>query len=240
MNQHRDHCANLLSLAVHEFRTPLAVVSGYLRLLLKHFGDNLTEKQLQLLHESEKSCGGLSKLLADLSELGQLEGGRTEIRRDDVAIFELLREVASNVHEGRDRGVTLEVVTPETECLVEGDRARLSAALGSVLHAALRERPGTARVAAHASVQAGPLAHVAIAVGDAGPASAGTASRGSAPPGQPAFDEYRGGLGFRLPIAARVVEAHGGWLHSPVTERGHLAIVMTLPLKTSTSAEKTG
>jgi len=235
MNEHRDHSAKLLSLAVHEFRSPVAVVSGYLRLLVKHFGDNLTEKQLHLLRESEKSCGALSKLLSDLSELGQLEAGGIAMRREPLAIFALLREVASNVHEGSDRGVTLEVATPETDAVVMGDRARLSAALASVIHAALRERPGVARLTACGLVEREPAPRVVISVGDGDAASSPPGADGG--PGA-AFDEYRGGLGFRLPIAARVVEAHGGWLRSPVTERGHLAIVVSLPL--TSNAEKTG
>jgi len=226
MSDHRDHCAKLLSLAVHEFRSPLAVVSGYLRLLVKHFGDNLSEKQLQLLQESEKSCGTLSKLLGDLGELGQLEAGAVAMKHDPVPIFDLLREVASNLHEGRDRGVTLEVVTPETDAVVHGDRVRLSAALASVLHAVLRERPGDGRLTACGTVEGEPVPRVVIAIADRESAS----SLGVTPGGT--FDEYRGGVGFRLPIAARVVEAHGGSLHSPVTERGHLAVVMTLPLGT--------
>jgi len=236
MNEHRDHCAKLLSLAVHELRSPVAVVSGYLRLLVKHFGDNLTEKQLHLLQEGEKSCGALSALLADLGELGQLEAGRIAMRREPVPIFALLREVASNVHEGGDRGVTLEVVAPDAEVVLEGDRARLSTALASVIHAALRERPGPARLMACGQVERDPAEHVVISVGDLDSESSPSRADGA---GGGAFDEYRGGLGFRLPLAARVVEAHGGRLHSPVTERGRLVIVLSLPL-TTPDAEKTG
>jgi len=237
MNEHRDHCAKLLSLAVHEIRSPVAVVSGYLRLLVKHFGDNLTEKQLHLLQESEKSCGALSALLADLGELGQLEAGGIAMRRESVPIFALLREVASNVHEGSERGVTLEVAAPETDVVLEGDRARLATALASVIHAALRERAGPARLVACGQVEREPAEHVVISVGDRGD-SGSPPSRGDGAGGG-AFDEYRGGLGFRLPLAARVVEAHGGRLHSPVTERGRLVIVLSLPL-TTPDAEKTG
>jgi len=233
MNEHPDHCAKLLSLAVHEFRSPLAVVSGYLRLLVKHFGDNLTEKQLHLLQESEKSCASLSRLIADLGELGQLEAGCVTMHRQPVPIFALLEEVASNVQEGHDRGVTLEVVKPDQEAVVHGDRTKLAAALASVLHAACRERPGAARLTACGSVDP---ARVVIAIADEGVASSLASGDGG---GGEAFDEYRGGLGFRLPMAARVLEAHGGRLHSPVTERGHLAIVVTIPL-TPPGVERTG
>jgi len=42
--------------------------------------------------------------------------------------------------EGEDRGVHLELRVPDRSVMVTGDRARLSAAVASLLHAALRER----------------------------------------------------------------------------------------------------
>ena len=46
----------LLSLTVHEFRTPMTVVAGYLRMLLKDRAGPITEQQRRLLEEAEKSC----------------------------------------------------------------------------------------------------------------------------------------------------------------------------------------
>jgi signal transduction histidine kinase len=44
------------------------------------------------------------------------------------------------------------------------------------------------------------------------------------------FDEYRGGLGFRLVLASRIIGAHGGRVSSPGVDPGRLAIVVTLPV----------
>ena len=61
----------LLSLTVHEFRTPVTVVAGYLRMLLKERAGPLPEEQRRLLEEASKSCARLSALLArhDTEEL---------------------------------------------------------------------------------------------------------------------------------------------------------------------------
>ena len=101
-DQRDDHCARLLSLAVHEFRTPAAVVSGYLRMVLRHFGEGLTDQQRKLLEESEKACGTLSRLLSDFSDLARLEQGSLQIERHIVPLGALLADVASNVQEGSD------------------------------------------------------------------------------------------------------------------------------------------
>lgn len=229
MTDHRSR-ADLLSLAVHEFRTPVAVVSGYLRMLLRHFGDTLTEQQRKLLQESEKSCGNLANLLSEASELANLEAGKVNVRREPVAIFELLKQVAGGVHEAEDRGVTLQVRDGGHAPVIMGDPDRLRTALASLLAATLRERAESGVVVAAGAVAkdtSPPV--VVIAVGDEQTAQQLAASAGAA--SEP-FDEYRGGLGFRLPIAARIIEAHGGRVSSPVAARGRLAIVLSLPLAT--------
>ena len=65
----------VLSLAVHEFRTPTTVVAGYIRMLLKERAGPLPDAQRRLLEEAEKSCGRLSALLAEMSDLSGLEAG---------------------------------------------------------------------------------------------------------------------------------------------------------------------
>jgi K+-sensing histidine kinase KdpD len=234
MTDQRDHCARLLSLAVHEFRTPTAVVSGYLRMVLRHFGDGLTDQQRKLLEESEKACGTLSQLLADFSELSRLEQGTVGLSREAFSLGALLAEVASNVQEGKDRGLTVEV-DASPDLVVEADRSRLSVAIGSLMAAVLRERLQGARVVAVARLDGAPPSAL-VAFGDAETA-AGLIDDPEAR--HHGFDEYRGGLGFRLPAAARIVEAHGGRLASPVAERGRLSILMTLPAVVA-RAENTG
>lgn len=233
MTDNRDDQAKLLSLAVHEFRTPVAVVSGYLRMLLRHFGDNLTEQQRKLLQESEKSCGNLATLLSDLSDLAHFDEGKGAMRRAPLPVFALLKEAAAGVPEVQDRDVRLEVRDGGQEAVVMGDPDRLRIALTSLLAATLRERvEGTVVAACHLARDAHDQAVIAIADAD-------TAERLASQPGTATepFDEFRGGLGFRLPLAARIVEAHGGRVSSPVAARGRLAIVLSLPL--ATESERT-
>jgi signal transduction histidine kinase len=148
-----------------------------------------------------------------------------------VPLFALLKEVAEGVHEAADRGVVLAVRDGDREAVVRGDRERLRAALTSLVTAALRERaePGTV-VAACALLRRpnGDEAVIAIADGD----EADRLARADTAPGGEPFDEYRGGMGFKLPIAARIVAAHGGRVSSPVAARGRLSIVLSLPLAT--------
>ena len=65
--------ARLLSLAVHEFRTPARVVGGYLRMLQRDSDQPLSDRQRKMIDEAEKSCARLVALIAELSEISKLD-----------------------------------------------------------------------------------------------------------------------------------------------------------------------
>src|SRR3954469_22808914 len=95
----------VMSLAVHELRTPVTVVGGYLRMLLREQAGPLTEKQRKMLEEAERSCGRLNGLVNEMSEFGKLQAGEATMARQEVDIAGLLAELATRMHGGEDRGV---------------------------------------------------------------------------------------------------------------------------------------
>ena len=214
---------------MHELRTPVTVVCGYIRMVLKEHGGPLTDKQKKMLQEAERSCERISALVAEMSDLGKLESREATVGRQDVDLGALVAELATDMHEGEDRGVRLDVRVPTRSIVVTGDRARLSAAITTLLHAALRERGEPGVIVAECSVLDGtpPWAVLAVGEADALP-SLVAAGLGTPPP----FDEYRGGLGLALPVARRVVDALGGALWSAPGNHPRAGSALRLPLRT--------
>src|SRR3954451_3909400 len=134
-----DRFPRTMSLAVHELRTPVTVVCGYLRMVLKEHGGPINDKQRKMLEEAEKSCVRISALVAEMSDLGKLESRELAVSRHEIDMAALVVELAAAMHEVEDRGVRLEVRVPNRPVMVTGDRARPSAAIPTLLHAALRE-----------------------------------------------------------------------------------------------------
>src|SRR3954470_6261837 len=64
----------LISLAVHELRSPASVVVGYLRMLQRD-DEPLSDRQRKMVDEAEKSCARLVALIAALSEVGKIDDG---------------------------------------------------------------------------------------------------------------------------------------------------------------------
>jgi two-component system, cell cycle sensor histidine kinase PleC len=228
MAAEHDPFPQALSLAVHEFRSPVTVFSGYLRMVLKGQAGPLTDKQRKMLEEAERSCARMSVLVEEMSDLGKLSANKLAISRQNFDLSDIVRDAASREHEGADRGVTLDVRAADRPVLVNGDRARLSATIGVLMRAALRERGDPGVIVAECSAAADDNPPWAIlAIGDAALLPQLTASRTN-PPG---FDEWRGGLGLALPIARRLIEAHGGAIWSAAGSESRAAAALRLPLQ---------
>ncbi len=144
-----------MSLAVHELRTPVTVVSGYLRMLLREQAGPLSEKQKKMLEEAERSCARIGALVGEMSELGKLVSGEAALGTQAIDLAALLVELASGMHEGDDRGVRVETRGTDRPVMVTGDRTRLASALRALIHAAVRERGEPGVIVVECSVTRG-------------------------------------------------------------------------------------
>ncbi len=193
----------VLSLSVHEFRTPMTVVAGYIRMLLKDRAGPLTDPQRKLLEEAEKSCARLTALLTEVSELSNLEGGTAPFNRQAADLNKSLREAVEQLPPLPDREVGVELQLVTTSAPIEADPVRLTQALSSVLKSLRRELIGESPlVVRQQRLPSGYEIHI----GDAETLAALEAESGE----RELFDEWRGGSGLILPVARRIIEAHGG------------------------------
>ena len=220
----------VMSLAVHELRTPVTVVAGYLRMLLRDQAGPLTDKQRKMVEEADRSCTRIGALVSEMSELGKLEAGELTPTGPEFDLSSLITEVASGMHEGEDRGITLETRGTNQPVMVAGDRTRLAAVLRALMHAALRERADSGVIIAECSTVTESNQSWAIVAIGAEPELRALADAGRTAKAD--FDEWRGGLGLALPVGRRVVEAHGGALWSAPGDKPRAGSAIRLPIAT--------
>lgn len=203
----------LMSLAVHEFRTPASVVGGYLRMLLRDTESPLTERQHKMIEEAEKSCRRIVALIDELSDISKFDSGAIALARQPLDVFTLVAEVAEHVQEARDREVLLDVRGQRGGARLSGDATRLRAAFDAIFRAILREKGGPATVVVdrRRATRGGVTSAVIVVAEDPSVLAEYDGSVG-------VFDEKRGGLGLALPLARRVIEGHGGRLWSALTD----------------------
>jgi len=214
----------LLSLAVHEFRTPITVVAGYLRMVLRERAGAITEQQRKLLEEAEKSCGRLSGLISEMSDLSALESGKASFNKAPLDLAALLKEEIAGLPDLPDRTVSVVLEGADAPMNMTGDATRLRSAFSALVTALRREVVTSDRIVTRLTTgNSGSLCIVAIGEPDKidGIAKADVTSL------EP-FDEWRGGSGLSLAVARRVFSQHGGSLFgAPDGEKAGAVLLLT-------------
>ena len=208
MDQIDPRWPKVLSLSVHEFRTPMTVVAGYIRMLLKDRAGALNDQQRRLLEEAEKSCARLSALLAEVSDLSNLEGGTAPFNKRQTDVHAAVHEAVAQLPPLPDREVPVHVELDGAPAHVEGDPTRLTQALGSIVAALRRELVNDDGLTIKEQRTPG---GVELLFGDP---STIEALESEPDAGRGVFDEWRGGVGLSLAVARRILNAHGASIYA--------------------------
>ena len=224
-----DDYARLLTFASHELRTPASVVGGYLRMLQLESDADFASRGRALVDEAAKSCARLVELLAQLSEIGKLDIDVAATHAERFDWFSDLPALAETIREGSDRGIELQVTGTPQGAVVTADRTRLTAGIGAIIRALLREQPMPVVVRADRRLLRSNDEVTAVLV----VAKQDDVERSLAAEARP-FDERRGGTGLTLPLARRAIERAGGRVWSPAREEDDAALrsaaVIALPV----------
>ena len=197
----------VLSVCVHEFRTPLSVQLGYVKMLLSGRIGELTEKQRHMLQEVEKSCARLSALVAETSELSKLEGGTLAFNMREIDLHATLQQAADSLPpmaDGRDVPISLDLEPGPAR--FQGDPARLAQAFTSLFAALRREViSGDPLTVRGRQAKDG----YELEIGDTETLAALAAETRDH---RAIYDEWRDGVGLSVMVARRILHRHGGRL----------------------------
>jgi signal transduction histidine kinase len=257
-NEIRQRTIALATMA-HELKTPLAIIAGYIELLLGQRAGPLNDRQRQILEDSQSNCGRLQKFIQDFLASSALEAGKVTMRFERFELNACLSEVCGYwLHRFHSKGVALYFpLNPKLEPF-EFDSFKVQQVVSNLLDNSLKftKSGGTVWVTAEPhywerrSRQDLPLAQerrlettaaahaIRVTVADTGP--------GIAPEyHQEVFDDFfkvpdqeeqSGGTGLGLAIARRLVQAHGGkiWVESQPGSGSKFSFLLPLkPVQTS-------
>ena len=212
----------LISLAVHELRTPANIVWGYLKMLKRDGQSTLGAQERHLVEQAEKSCARLAELMTELSDVGSWTPDRRRWRGGgSISSASLVRRLPART-KGRTEGSASTSAARARARSSREIRDRLRRALAALVRSVAREQPGPCTIVVDRQLTATAGTNTAVII-VADEARVQEADAGSA-----AFNDKRGGLGLALPIARRVIEAHGGRLRS----RADGGVTISVPLAT--------
>ena len=216
----------------HEFRTPLAAQLASIELLLEGMEKMPPDKRRELVTSLERGTQRLTQLIDNLLESVRIESGQLAIRRQTVALADVVSDAAVMVGSLlAQRRQTLTVAVPDDLPLLAGDRPRLIQVFVNLLANANKFAPEDSVVRIGAEAQPGKL----IAwVEDEGPGPAGGDDaalfarfrRGGGAEPEPA------GLGLGLWLVKSIIERHSGNVAFERTAAGRTRFTLTLPLET--------
>src|SRR5690606_37148708 len=126
----------------HEFRTPLAAQLASIELLREGLDSMPPEQQKELVLWLECGAVRLTRLIDNLLESVHIEAGRLAIRRQSIAIEEVVQDadalIGALMQQRRQR---LELEIPEDVPLVDGDGPRLTQVFVNLLANASKFAP---------------------------------------------------------------------------------------------------
>jgi len=213
----------------YEFRTPLTSIGGFAELLEAGLGGELSAQGHEYVGAILASVGRLGEQIESVLDLSQSEAGMLPLVSEEIELYPLVTKlVEDRAVRIREAGLALDLRGDKGVGRITGDARRLARAIGHVLDNAIAATPNGGRLLVELSGRKG---RARIVISDNGPGMDATtlarALEGIKLSADGKAIERRQGLG--LPLARRLVEAHGGTLEL-LSEPGQgTAAIIELP-----------
>jgi signal transduction histidine kinase len=194
---------------VHDLRTPLFSLRGYLEGFEKGLADT-PEKQNRYIATAREKAAALDRLVGDLFDFTRLEYLEQAPKRETLDFCRLLRRSSEGMKPQAEAKAISISVDAETSVSVEGDPHLLNRAVGNLLDNALRYTPHGGHVAVTCAVDGN---RVNFSVADSGPGIPSADLPHLFTPlfrGETSRNRRTGGAGLGLTIARSILIAHGG------------------------------
>jgi signal transduction histidine kinase len=226
--------AEFISIATHELKTPINVISGYAELIEEGIYGPPTARQREALDTIREQTRLLTNLVNQLLDVSRFEAGGLQLEMREVVLRDLLARVERSFSVlARRKSIDFSVdVDPSVPQAILADADRLGdQVIGNLLSNALKFTPegGSIRIRVWAQHDG-----VHIEVQDSGV-------------GVPAdqlpyiFDKYfqvgqqarSTGAGLGLAIAREIVEAHGGWITAESQPGRGTSFIFVVPARSA-------
>ncbi|MGH2559245.1 MAG: sensor histidine kinase [Thermomicrobiales bacterium] len=203
---------------VHDLRTPLFSLRGYLEGLEQGVADT-PEKRARYVAVAQEKAGALERLITDLFDYTRMEYLDQAPNREAMDLAALLGRLVDGLQpQAEIKEIMLTLDTPAEGCTVDGDAHLLTRAVENLLDNALRYTPNGGRVRVECRADA---TGVRFSVADSGPGIPVDDLPHLFAPlfrGETSRNRRTGGAGLGLTTARNIIRAHGGEL----TARNHI------------------
>jgi signal transduction histidine kinase len=217
-----------ISVASHELRTPLTSMQLAVQLLAEGSAGPLSDKQSQLVRMASQDATRLDRLTRDLLDLTRLEAGTAVPNRRTMPVAGPVEgALGPLLATAGARGVQIvREISPDLPP-ISGDLEQLSRVVSNLVANAVRHTPSGGTVRVTAAPVADMIEYTVSDTGEGIPPEYldRVFERFAQVPGATA-----GGAGLGLPIARKIVEAHGGRISVESEPRKGTTFRFTVPV----------
>lgn len=221
---------DFIAISSHELRIPTGLILGHASLLQ----DEMSGEARIQLDTIVRNAVHLKDIIEDLADVDHFQTGMAKIRRRQVSMDRLIKDVVSSYQElSRERNISLRADISKANMVIEGDAHKIRIALGNLVKNALTFTDPGDRVLVTAEEIPG---YVKVSVIDNG---IGVPEKDQ----QRIFDRFyqveshltrrHGGMGLGLSIAKGMIEMHGGRLWVESMENKGSNFQFLLPINTA-------
>ena len=210
--------SQFISVASHEFRTPLAAAVGSLELLERHHARLTDAKRTELLVRAQRSLGRLTGIMNDVLQVSRADSGRVKVKLMNVDLGRFVQDVVNEVAEGDRQAHTFSFQQSGGPATVPADTNLLNHVVSNLVGNAARYSPAGTKISVTLELA---VEAFTVTVADEGI-------------GIPAAERERifepfvrgsnvgqiGGTGLGLNIVKRYTELMGGHIEVLPTDRG--------------------
>lgn len=240
-----SYTTEVLSLASHELKTPLANVSGFVDMILLDWErhGSPSEKQQRQLEAVQRNGYRMDALVDDIMAMAKIESGTLDLSPTDLDLPRELEGVVGYIQGQLDeKNITLELVAPESVVLVQADELRLSQIMVNLLGNACKYSPSgsSVTVVVQESEEFAQIDVIDNGFGISDDDQINLFSqfhRARNPAAQ-----VVSGTGLGLYVTKQLVEAHGGkiWLQSEEGKGSTFSLTLPCSKKSKSKSKKVG
>lgn len=218
--------SQFISVASHEFRTPLAAAVGSLELLERHASKLTEAKRVELITRIQRSLGRLTSIMDDVLQLSRADSGRIKVQRMEIDLVRFVEDIVRDVETGDRQQHHFAFQAPGGPCVVPADTKLLHHILTNLVSNAVRYSPAGTAVAV--TLEIGATAFALTVADDGIGIPAAERDRIFEPFARGSNVGQIAGTGLGLNIVKRYTELMGGRIELLASARGAVFRV-TLP-----------
>lgn len=136
---------SLVHMIIHDLRSPLMAVLGYLEMLETYEKDNLTDRGKKYVKSARVSTETLNRMISSVLDVSRMESGSLTLALTEFDLAQVAREVLAKLESLKgNREIVLEL--PERSVLLVADQGIVSRVIENLLGNAFKFTPTEGRI----------------------------------------------------------------------------------------------